>query len=751
MAITVKIHDLDVSTRIVDCQVSMGEGEGNSSCTIELMDFDGKIENHLSSRTVAIKGIVGVPKPKTSPISLNITGGNGGVTGGSTGGSTGGTVSSGTVGTPTGYSVGANGTPSYPTPSSERDCILGIIKECLRQGIGDSAQIAYVLATVKHECGALGGGYYRPVTEIGGASKRYAPFHGRGLVQLTWRSNYEKYQRISGKPIVSQPNLVISDFGLSCFILVHGFKTGGFTGRKITDYIGGGRRDFIGARRCINGTDRASLIAGYASQWLGQLPSYMGSAKASPTVSTTSTPRQSANQPQKPATTATSPTTTRTPTPAPVATNTSTPSEPVPEGDKVDIVYEGKEYSFIYTGYSVKLNGLVSVTGAGARKAADNSDAAATSTADNQVSGKSGNQTTTAATTAKIPTTTKNANVKTIAQNVANSAGANLQFSGSSGATKPEVVKGNLKPSQLLAKEASEAGKTVTDTGKDLIVRDKASVNSHTLPVIIDVSRSDKPVQDLTLVSGSETTVKGFPTQVTVPMNLGLLAGDKVSSEYLLPANQDWVIDRVTHDFLSSSSQLDVYHPFEANPTLIQKPQTLALNIQLGSTGTTGTTGATNSGAVSGGAVAISGSVKSGTKAAQMVASANANRGQSSRSGPGGGNVACAWGINKWVLRPVFGRNFGDNPNLVVSVEADFKKSGWKSVAARDAFPGCIAIAVRIGSTAGHIGIVMRQQADPWVLSNSSSKAAFVSDYSWQNYLGRIYAPARFSYWAPPN
>jgi hypothetical protein len=37
-----------------------------------------------------------------------------------------------------------------------------------------------------------------------------------------------------------------------------------FTGKKLSDYIGPGKCDYVAARRIINGTDRARLIAGYA-------------------------------------------------------------------------------------------------------------------------------------------------------------------------------------------------------------------------------------------------------------------------------------------------------------------------------------------------------------------------------------------------------------------------------------------------------------------------------------------------------
>ena len=54
-------------------------------------------------------------------------------------------------------------------------------------------------------------------------------------------------------------------------VLVHGFKTGAFTGRAITQYISEDRTDFVEARRCINGTDRANEIAQIAKDFLAKL------------------------------------------------------------------------------------------------------------------------------------------------------------------------------------------------------------------------------------------------------------------------------------------------------------------------------------------------------------------------------------------------------------------------------------------------------------------------------------------------
>jgi len=160
--------------------------------------------------------------------------------------------------------------------STKQGTIEAIKAECHAQAIGLPAQIAYVLATVQHETGDT----YRPVTEanyLGAAaqkkylnSKPYKPYYGRGYVQLTWRDNYKKYGNLLHLDLVGQPDLALEP-KTALFILVHGFKTGTFTGKKITDYINANHVDFVTARRCINGLDKADHIANLARAHLDRL------------------------------------------------------------------------------------------------------------------------------------------------------------------------------------------------------------------------------------------------------------------------------------------------------------------------------------------------------------------------------------------------------------------------------------------------------------------------------------------------
>lgn len=132
-------------------------------------------------------------------------------------------------------------------------------------------QLAYVLATAYHETARK----CCPITEYGSAaylrSKKYFPYIGRGLVQITWKTNYERYG-------ISNPADALT-WPIALHVCFDGMVTGKFTGKKLSDYISGSHVDYIGARRIINGTDRASLVAGYAKSFQSALKLWQPSAR----------------------------------------------------------------------------------------------------------------------------------------------------------------------------------------------------------------------------------------------------------------------------------------------------------------------------------------------------------------------------------------------------------------------------------------------------------------------------------------
>lgn len=139
---------------------------------------------------------------------------------------------------------------------------------------------AYLLATAKHETADT----MRPIVEYGGrkyfdkydtgklaAALGNTPaadgdgylYRGRGYVQVTGRANYGKAGLALGLDLLRHPDMALHPT-VASQILVRGCSEGWFTGKKLGDYLPG---DYRNARRVVNGTDRADLIAGYARQF----------------------------------------------------------------------------------------------------------------------------------------------------------------------------------------------------------------------------------------------------------------------------------------------------------------------------------------------------------------------------------------------------------------------------------------------------------------------------------------------------
>lgn len=148
---------------------------------------------------------------------------------------------------------------------------------------------AYALATAYHETAHT----MQPIREFGGPkylTRMYdvtgarpalarqmgntepgdgVKYCGRGLVQLTWKVNYAKAGAKIGVDLVNHPDRAMVPAN-AARIMREGMVEGWFTGKRLKDYLPGPRgtlAQYQAARRIINGTDRAALIAGYAMQF----------------------------------------------------------------------------------------------------------------------------------------------------------------------------------------------------------------------------------------------------------------------------------------------------------------------------------------------------------------------------------------------------------------------------------------------------------------------------------------------------
>lgn len=182
------------------------------------------------------------------------------------------------------------------------DGTSAILAEAERRGLPDE-QTAYVLATAFHETG----GKMQPIEENLNytsaarirqvwpsrfstvqsaqpyvrnpqalANKVYGGrmgntgandgwrFRGRALAMITGRDNYKKYG------LGDNPDAAL-ELATAIHILFDGMINGKFTGKRLADYFSNGNANPVGARAIVNGTDKASLIAGYYRNFLDSL------------------------------------------------------------------------------------------------------------------------------------------------------------------------------------------------------------------------------------------------------------------------------------------------------------------------------------------------------------------------------------------------------------------------------------------------------------------------------------------------
>lgn len=129
-----------------------------------------------------------------------------------------------------------------------------------------SEQISYAKAEVDYGCGATA------------RRKRYArscgcrndgdgyKYRGRGFVQITWKINYQRFNGVKGINFSDNPEKML-DFDILIGVMVEGMEQGLFShGNTLSKYFNETTKDYLGARHIINGTDKNTIIAGYAEE-----------------------------------------------------------------------------------------------------------------------------------------------------------------------------------------------------------------------------------------------------------------------------------------------------------------------------------------------------------------------------------------------------------------------------------------------------------------------------------------------------
>jgi putative chitinase len=154
--------------------------------------------------------------------------------------------------------------------------ILAVWEYAISSGVGvnDERWLAYMLATVFHECATR----MWPITEYGSDTylqgKDYWPYIGRGFVMITWEENYrhasDELGLIDDRDLVAHPELALDSL-IATRILFMGMINGWFTGRKLSQYFNDTEDDPVNARQIVNGNDDDELIAGYHHKFMDAL------------------------------------------------------------------------------------------------------------------------------------------------------------------------------------------------------------------------------------------------------------------------------------------------------------------------------------------------------------------------------------------------------------------------------------------------------------------------------------------------
>lgn len=133
---------------------------------------------------------------------------------------------------------------------------------------------AYALATAYHETART----MQPVREAYWLSEnwrkrnlRYWPWYGRGYVQLTWESNYKRAddELDLGGSLLDNADRAMEP-AIAAAIMRRGMVEGWFTAHTLRKHLPerlGTPAQYEGARRIINGMDKAGSIAAYAVQF----------------------------------------------------------------------------------------------------------------------------------------------------------------------------------------------------------------------------------------------------------------------------------------------------------------------------------------------------------------------------------------------------------------------------------------------------------------------------------------------------
>lgn len=162
-----------------------------------------------------------------------------------------------------GMGGGSGQLSNYPS-GSQGEVVSAIVKECLKQGINQPHQIAFMLAVAEGESNFN----HKAYNDEGGRFGRYG---GRGLGQITHDYNYKELGAELKQPLLQQPELAFRP-DISTYILVRGVKKGWCSQGGLLKWVSSPSSDLKTAYRKIQGGVWGDRYQRFYNNWLPKVP-----------------------------------------------------------------------------------------------------------------------------------------------------------------------------------------------------------------------------------------------------------------------------------------------------------------------------------------------------------------------------------------------------------------------------------------------------------------------------------------------
>jgi murein DD-endopeptidase MepM/ murein hydrolase activator NlpD len=168
--------------------------------------------------------------------------------------------------------------PSAPPPGgltnyaagSQGEIVLGIVKECLKNGINDPTKIAFMIAVAEGESSLNH-------NAKGARNEGAGNYYGRSLVQITFDYNYKEASKVVGVDLIANPDRV-HEPAISTALLIWGVKRGWCSRGGIDKYVTGPNSDLATAYRAIQGGVWGERYQTFFNKWFKQVPALIQQA-----------------------------------------------------------------------------------------------------------------------------------------------------------------------------------------------------------------------------------------------------------------------------------------------------------------------------------------------------------------------------------------------------------------------------------------------------------------------------------------